>query len=107
MSRSKMCHPCLVTLYGVTAKSPRLVMEFIQGGDLHEVLFTQSGRAQLPQSAEESLRVRLRIAFDVACALQYLHSLTPPIIHRDLHAGNVFVRCTELPWKAPLLSNER
>ena len=35
----------------------------------------------------------LSIATDIACALNYLHNLTPdPIIHRDLSSGNVLLQ---------------
>jgi predicted Ser/Thr protein kinase len=56
-----------------------LVMDFIEGEDLHS-------RAQRqPPAVEEVLRWA-----DALCdALAYLHSLQPPIIHRDIKPANV------------------
>lgn len=35
--------------------------------------------------------LRLRIALDIAKGLNYLQSITPPIVHRDLRSPNIFV----------------
>ena len=35
--------------------------------------------------------LRLKIAFDIALGIHYLHSLNPPIIHHDLKTPNVFL----------------
>ena len=35
--------------------------------------------------------VKLRMIFDVAKALYYLHSKNPPVLHRDLKPENVFL----------------
>ncbi len=35
--------------------------------------------------------LKYKIALDIAKAMQYLHSLTPPIVHRDLKSNNVFM----------------
>ena len=41
---------------------------------------------------------------DVACALTYLHSLDPPILHRDVSSANVLLEAIrhEKQWKAKL-----
>ncbi len=33
----------------------------------------------------------MRIAADIAAGMLYLHSHTPPIVHRDLRSPNVFI----------------
>jgi serine/threonine protein kinase len=38
-----------------------------------------------------SLEVKLKILFEVARALNYMHTLEPPIIHRDIKPLNVFI----------------
>jgi serine/threonine protein kinase len=38
-----------------------------------------------------SWQFRVRVALDVARGMQYLHSLVPPIAHRDLRSPNVFI----------------
>ena len=45
----------------------------------------------LEQYPSISLPVKLSILQDVTCGLLYLHSLAPPIIHRDLTAANVLL----------------
>ena len=37
------------------------------------------------------LSVAIRIAFDISSGMQHMHSLTPPVIHRDLRSPNIFV----------------
>jgi hypothetical protein len=38
-----------------------------------------------------SWRLRLKIATDIALGMEYLHSLTPPLAHRDLRSPNICV----------------
>lgn len=40
--------------------------------------------------------MRYRIAFDVARALKYLHSVTPALVHRDVRSPNVLLTTTDL-----------
>lgn len=37
------------------------------------------------------LNYRIRICLDTARALEYMHSLTPPIIHRDVRSPNILI----------------
>ncbi len=39
-----------------------------------------------------SWRLRYRVSLDIAKGLRYLHSIMPPVVHRDLRSPNVFVR---------------
>ncbi len=41
--------------------------------------------------AKLSWTLRLKIALDVARGMHHLHSLTPPLLHRDLRSPNVFL----------------
>lgn len=47
--------------------------------------------ACLPRSDADALRWSLH----VACALQYLHELQPPVLHRDLKLDNVMLSCPQ------------
>ncbi len=57
-----------------------LVMDFVQGDDLRQKL-ERGG----PVREEEALAWFL----DAADALAYLHSRTPPVLHRDVKPGNI------------------
>ena len=82
---SKLRHPHIVQFLGVCylpgAKLPSLVMERLET-NLHELLETTPN---LP------LAVKNSILLDTARGLLYLHSQSPPIIHRDLTARNVLL----------------
>lgn len=49
----------------------------IQGGTLFNLLHKE-------ETKSISLTSKLKFAKDIASGMSYLHSLTPPIIHRDL-----------------------
>jgi serine/threonine protein kinase len=57
-----------------------LVMDYIGGKDLKEIIVERGAITE--QEA-------LEIAKSTCQALMYLHSLTPPIIHRDIKPGNI------------------
>jgi Tol biopolymer transport system component len=75
-------HPNLprVIDYFVLDAIPYLVMDYIPGQDL-ETLIRKEGR----QSVERVLAW----ARQVGGAVSFLHSQTPPIIHRDIKPGNI------------------
>lgn len=82
----KMSHPGIVTVFDVAedaAGNPCLVMEFIEGTTLGEML--APGREKSSVSFDE----RLRIAAQVADALDYAHH--KGVIHRDIKPANVMV----------------
>ena len=82
---STLRHPHIVQFLGVCylpgSKLPSLVMERLET-NLHELLETTPN---LPLTIKQS------ILLDVARGLLYLHSQSPPIIHRDLTARNVLL----------------
>ncbi|KAH3743319.1 serine/threonineprotein kinase [Pelomyxa schiedti] len=74
--------PYVIQLLGVTAPPLLgLVMEFASFGDLHSLVL----RTAL------DWRQKHLIALDTARGLEYLHSLSPPIVHRDLRSPNVLI----------------
>ncbi|KUF90433.1 hypothetical protein AM588_10002667 [Phytophthora nicotianae] len=78
-----MDHPRIVTFIGIAWDSLSdlcVVMEFMEGGDLRTLL-TNYKQKQHPVGFD---REKVTIALHVCHALTYLHSLEPPLIHRDL-----------------------
>jgi formylglycine-generating enzyme required for sulfatase activity len=81
---ANLIHPSLprVTDYFlVQGQSQYLVMDYVEGQDLQEMLEDRGG--PLPEG-----RVQVW-ASQICDALIYLHSQTPPVIHRDIKPANI------------------
>ena len=80
---SRLRHPHLprVTDYFIEGHQPCLVMDYIPGKDLEQIL-----RERGTPLNEAEVRVW---ATQVLEALVYLHSQNPPVIHRDIKPGNI------------------
>lgn len=87
--QSLLDHPNCVKLYGVTANPPRMVLEFITGGDLCNKLHPKNAPQPTPQTFP--WKERIMIAYDIAKGLHHLQSQIPPIIHRDIRSPNIFM----------------
>ncbi len=59
-----------------------LVQEFVDGKNLKQII--QSGKKYTIKEIEEFLKQLLNI-------LDYIHNLTPPIIHRDINPNNIII----------------
>merc|ERR1712137_173518 len=85
---SKIHNPNCVRLLGIYKEEDKgklfIVTEFIEGGDLHDVV-ERSGRIL-------SEEIKLKIIRDVARGVAFLHE--NHIIHRDLKTDNVLIRST-------------
>ena len=67
-------------------------VELDHGGMTMTVPVSQITILSLPLKDEEiPWLFRVKIALDVAKAMNYLHSLVPPVAHRDLRSPNVFL----------------
>jgi len=76
-------HPNIVRILGYcTSPQLKVAMELIDGGDLYNVLHEKG--AFEPQEL-------LQYAYDIAMGMEYLHSFTPPVLHRDLKSPNILV----------------
>ncbi|TYG45960.1 hypothetical protein ES288_D11G217700v1 [Gossypium darwinii] len=83
---SSVSHPNLVRLLGCCMEEgePMLVYEFMPNGTLSQHLQRERGSG-LPWT------VRLTIAAETAKAIAYLHSVNPPIFHRDIKSSNILL----------------
>ena len=86
---SRLAHPNIVSFYGMasTPSSIWLVCEFFSDGSLqsrHE----QSRRSKEPPLSTFRLVSELR---QIAKGMEYLHSLDPPVLHRDLKSANILL----------------
>ncbi|KAH0458431.1 hypothetical protein IEQ34_013746 [Dendrobium chrysotoxum] len=86
---SLLRHQNLVCLYGCTSRHSRellLVYEFIPNGTVADHLHgSRASESFLPWN------VRMNIAIETADALNYLHSVEPQIIHRDIKTNNIML----------------
>ncbi|KAE8653925.1 hypothetical protein F3Y22_tig00117056pilonHSYRG00512 [Hibiscus syriacus] len=80
-------HPNVVLFMGAVLKRPHLsiVTEYLPRGSLYRIIHRPAAGETL------DLRRRLRMALDVAKGINYLHCLTPPIVHWDLKSPNLLV----------------
>ena len=82
---SRLCHTNIVQFLGVHYKScsniPILIMEYLP----------MSRTNYLEQYKMIPNHIKNSILLDVSLGLLYLHTQTPPIIHRDLTANNVLL----------------
>ncbi|GKV12669.1 hypothetical protein SLEP1_g23792 [Rubroshorea leprosula] len=83
---SKIHSPRLVNLLGFSndSKDRLLVVEFMSNGTLYDFLHSNSSRPL-------NWGRRIRLALQVAKALETLHAQKPPIIHRDVKSANVLI----------------
>lgn len=83
---SQLSHPHMVQLIGACPERGCLIYEYMENGSLEDYIFQKTSKCYL------SWCTRFRIAFEVACALAFLHNSKPePIVHRDLKPGNILL----------------
>src|SRR3990167_9272977 len=87
--QSLLDHPNCVKLYGLTTNPPRMVLEFVSGGDLCNKIHPK--HTPIPTLNDFPWGERFKIAFDIAKGIHHLQSQNPPIIHRDIRSPNIFM----------------
>lgn len=101
---ARLRHPNIVLFLGVIVDSlitpPHplfLMMEYIGGGTLHQLLYSSSISTTSTSSSSSSSEHRLseerkrQILLDIARGLRYLHSQKPPILHLDIKPANILM----------------
>lgn len=71
----------IVSIYGVCKQPLGIVMEFMANGSLEKILPTHSLCWQL----------KFRIIHETSLAMNFLHSIKPPLLHLDLKPGNILL----------------
>lgn len=81
----RLRHPNVVLFMGAITRTPHfsILTEFLPRGSLYRLLHRPNFRLEEKR--------RLRMAFDVAKGMNYLHTSHPPIVHRDLKSPNLLV----------------
>ena len=91
---SGLVHQNIVQLVGFTVMPFTLVTEFIHHGNLYHLLHQND--------KELSWLFRWRCAIDIAKGMNFLHTTTPPIIHRNLKTPNILI--SNINEKEPVLA---
>lgn len=73
---SGLVHTNLVCLRGICLEPFCIVMEYMNAGTLHALIHNKSIQGALP------MRLVVRLALDIARGMEFLHGITPPIVHR-------------------------
>jgi mitogen-activated protein kinase kinase kinase 7 len=84
---ASLVHPNIVALIGVAWNSLNnlvMALEYFPTGDLQAYLSKNADLLSWP-------RDKIHIAVGVGRALDYLHSRSPPLIHRDLKSKNILL----------------
>ena len=80
-------HPNIVPLYGFCLYKEEiyLVFEFCSGHTLFDILYRKETRLRL------NIKQKLKVLMDICRAMQYLHEMSPQMIHRDLKTLNILI----------------
>lgn len=79
-------HPNVILLLGIIIEQPNtigIVMEYMERQSLKQVL----DNVRISLSGQQ----KVEMALQIAQAMHYLHTCSPPIIHRDLKSTNCLV----------------
>lgn len=80
-------HPNMVYLYGFCEVKNEifLVFEYCEGNTLFDILYRRDTKLKL------NLQQKLKILMDICRGMQFLHEMSPQMIHRDLKTLNILL----------------
>ena len=84
---SKLNHQNILKLYGIVTDPFQMVLEYCPLPDLFKHLHDEN----LLSKEKFSLQLQLKFCYDISCAISYLHSQSPPIVHLDLRSPNIVI----------------
>lgn len=84
-------HPNIVIFMGLVMDPVCLVTEYCHNGNLFDLLHDTVDENEEHYAVQIPWQRRVRIALDVARGMNFLHTSTPVIIHRDLKSLNILV----------------
>ncbi|XP_029118747.1 putative U-box domain-containing protein 50 isoform X2 [Elaeis guineensis] len=88
----KIRHPNVIAMIGACVDHRCIVFEYMEGGTLHDALFSASLSRRPTESVLLPWHARIRIAAEVASALGFLHSSRPhTAAHGRLSSSLVFL----------------
>ena len=90
---AQLNHPNLVSMYGVMFCPLRMVLELCASGDLMNAL----GKELI-----DTVELQIRLSIDICEGMNYLHSLKPPLAHRDLRSPNVLLSSLDYTSRDPV-----
>ncbi|KAB1212249.1 hypothetical protein CJ030_MR5G025017 [Morella rubra] len=100
ISAKASAHKNVLKLVGCCLKTrlPTLVFESVENGTLAERIYAFDRDGAPRQRESMAWRSRLKVAREIAHAITYLHTgFSRPIIHRDIHADNIFFDQHDIP----------
>ncbi|KAK2077818.1 hypothetical protein QBZ16_004666 [Prototheca wickerhamii] len=86
---ARLRHPNCCQYLGICLDPPSLLMEYCAQRSVDTVL--ASARHDVRVAASLSWARLLSMAFDAAKGMLYLHTRSPPIVHRDLKSANLLL----------------
>ncbi|XP_071710411.1 U-box domain-containing protein 33-like isoform X2 [Rutidosis leptorrhynchoides] len=82
---SRIRHPNIVTLIGVSPETRSLIYEYLENGNLEDLIASSTSNSSLPW------HTRIKIASEICSALIFLHNSKPQIIHGNIKLTNILL----------------
>lgn len=76
-------HPNLLQVIAIVASPPWLISPLAGYGSLAEILYNLK--------FDWNWKLALRVSYDIASGLNYLHNLDPPVLHCDIRSPNILI----------------